>query len=74
MLLDSAKVMVDEKDEFGNLTGQQVEEPALVHTLMNTYDDKGKGWWKKFGMIIMHDEVLRQLSDQEVIFSKHRGS
>lgn len=66
LLLQTAKIEVDELDKHGRLTGNIVEEPAFAHSLVNTYDEKGKGWWKKFGMVTMHDALIHKLSDEEV--------
>lgn len=68
LLVDTATVDVDERDKDGKLTGRVVQAPAFSHALKNAYDDKGKGWWKKFGMITMHDSLMSKLSDQEVGF------
>ena len=66
LLIQSATVDVDERDEGGKLTGRTIQEPAFSHGITNTYDDKGKGWWKKFGMVTMHPAVMTKLSDTEV--------
>ena len=66
LLIQSATVDVDVKDKDGKLTGQTIQEPAFSHGITNGYDEKGKGWWKKFGMVTMHPAVLNKLSDTEV--------
>jgi len=67
LLMDTATVEVPDCDDQGHKTGTKTE-PAFWHGLVNGYDDKGKGWWKKFGMVTMHDELLRRLSDEEVCY------
>lgn len=66
LLLDTATIDVPLRDANGKLTGKEIEEPAFVHGLVNGYDDKGKGWWKKFGMVTMHNELQQRLTDKEV--------
>lgn len=66
LLMDTATVEVPDCDDQGHKTGTKTEQPAFWHGLVNGYDEKGKGWWKKFGMVTMHDELLRRLSDEEV--------
>ena len=65
-LAKTAKVEVPVLDEEGNPTGKTQDEQAFWHALIHGYDDKGKGWWKKYGMVFMHDDVLRRLTDKEV--------
>ena len=44
-----------------------VEEPAFGHELVRGfYDEKGKGWWKKYGMVSMHDSLMDRLTNSEV--------
>lgn len=66
LLIQSATVDVDERDKGGKLTGRTFQEPAFSHGITNTYDEKGKGYWKKFGMVTMHPAVMTKLSDTEV--------
>ena len=64
--MDTAKIDVPQRDAEGNVTGS-VEEPAIFHQLVSGhYDPKGKGWWKRFGMVSMHDEVMARLTSSEV--------
>jgi len=66
LLMQTAKIDVPERDAEGNTTGVTTEQAAFWHGLVNGYDDKGKGWWKKFGMVTMHDHLVSRLSDDEV--------
>ncbi len=68
LLIDTATIEVPDYNKKGHKTGTKTEQPAFWHGLVNGYDDKGKGWWKKFGMVTMHDELLRRLSDEEVCY------
>jgi len=68
LLMDTATIEVHECDNKGHKTGAKTEQPAFWHGLVTGYDEKGKGWWKKFGMVTMHDELLRRLSDEEVFY------
>lgn len=68
LLIDTATVDVPDCGDKGRKTGTKTEQPAFWHGLVNGYDDKGKGWWKKFGMVTMHEELLRRLSDEEVCY------
>ncbi|DBB17271.1 TPA: hypothetical protein ACH3X3_014319 [Trebouxia sp. C0006] len=66
LLIDTATIDVPDCNNKGHKTDTRSEQPAFWHGLVNGYDDKGKGWWKKFGMVTMHEELLRRLSDKEV--------
>lgn len=52
-------------NEKGEPTGNSEVTQAFWHSLVHGYDDRGKGWWKKFGTVFMHDTVLRRLTDDE---------
>ena len=71
LLMDTAQIDVAQRDAWGRKTGPAVGQPAFWHGLVNGYDDKGKGWWKKFGMVTMHDDLLHRLTDQEVRADRH---
>lgn len=65
-------VLDDEGNPILNEKGkvkETKEEQAFWHSLVHGYDDKGKGWWKKFGMVFMHDGVFGRLTDKEVSLS-----
>ena len=68
LLMDSAKLDVVKTDADGNQF--TVDEPAFEHELIRGfYDDKGKGWWKKYGMVSMHDGLMERLTNSEVCAS-----
>ena len=66
LLLDNATIQVDEKDDNGVPTGKSLRQLAFSHKIENTYDDKGKAWWKKYGMVTMNDALIHKLSEEEV--------
>ena len=66
LLAKTATIDVPALDNEGQQTKERKEEPAFWHSLVHGYDDKGKGWWKKFGMVFMHDAVFSRLTDEEV--------
>lgn len=68
LLMDTATIEVADCDVKGDPTGTKTEQPAFWHGLVNGYDEKGKGWWKKFGMVTMHEDLLRRLTDEEVCY------
>ena len=66
LLMDTATIDVPQHDAKGNVIGSK-EEPAIFYELMSGfYDSHGKGWWKRFGMVSMHDEVISRLTNSEV--------
>ena len=65
LLMVPAKLDVVRADADGNQI--TVEEPAFQHELVRGfYDEKGKGWWKKYGMVSMHDSLMDRLTNSEV--------